>query len=443
MVTILLYILYLSPIVILLFKWDESNFLPILISILIVLVSINGIIKKGSNTISFYKIFCVFNYFFLGIVPTITYIYNINFWGAGPFTADDYIVTNLVVIISIIIFNISYNIFNINHNKFTDTNKIFKSLPEYSINKFTEVLLIFISLSICLYIYYINGFDIINVFTRGKLGDRTNILELSQIQYLVITFFLVPILSINLLLYGFSKKRSYLVIFVLACILIMTAPPTSMPRILAASMYLPLLLLYFPFFSQKHIFPLVLVSCLIFIFPFLDIFRYEFSELSFSTLSNMFINLITSGHVDSYQSLMVIIKDETITYGRQSLGVILFFIPREFWEDKPIGSGQMIADKLNFEFNNISANFFAEGFINFGFFGVLIFVISLAMFCGRLDFKMQRLRSNHTPRFFAIYLVLLPQIFFMLRGDLMSSFSFIIGIILSVILMDKIINFFN
>ena len=64
---------------------------------------------------------------------------------------------------------------------------------------------------------------------------------------------------------------------------------------------------------------------------------------------------------------------------------MLFFVPRNYWLDKPVGSGYEMANHLNYTFNNISMPFLGEGYVNFGVFGVTIFAMMLGVFMGLVD----------------------------------------------------------
>ncbi len=90
-------------------------------------------------------------------------------------------------------------------------------------------------------------------------------------------------------------------------------------------------------------------------------------------------------------------------------------------------------------FSNISCNYFAEGYINFGFVGICLFIIILSFVTARLD-KMHWTVSVHNKNnyFNVIYYVLIAMLFFMLRGDLMSSFAYIIGFLFSIWLVNKV-----
>ena len=437
------YFIYIAPVIfVATFTGDGvGDLLPIWTSIVVILISTYGIMARTEIPFSLAKIVSTFSFLFLGIVPIVTYKYSIDYWDAGPFASSDYLLANSVIICSLILFNLTYSFFHqkSKHSATLEKNELTESVYEGNIGLY----LVAISSLICIYIYYLNGFDIFNVWTRGKLGDRTNVVEYGQIQYLFVSFLLTPMLSINLLLYGMARKKSQFIFFILTLLLILTAPPTAMPRFAAAAMYFPLILWYFKIFQKKYVFPMSLIFSVLLIFPLLEIFRYTLTNLSDISMLALFLSLFTGGHLDSYQSLMVILKDGTVTYGFQLIGALLFFLPRDLWPDKPIGSGQFMAEKLNYSFHNISANYLSEGYINFGYFGILLFVFVLAKFCGHFDAIWQTGRLIGPPRRIATYLIILPLLFFTLRGDLMSSCAFIFGFVFAIYILDAIISLSN
>lgn len=57
--------------------------------------------------------------------------------------------------------------------------------------------------------------------------------------------------------------------------------------------------------------------------------------------------------------------------GENFLGALLFFVPRAFWENKPIDSGQIVASALGQHYTNVSSPLQAEAFLAFGLMGVI------------------------------------------------------------------------
>jgi len=149
--------------------------------------------------------------------------------------------------------------------------------------------------------------------------------------------------------------------------------------------------------------------------------------------------LSTSGDFDAYSNLVLInsyVEDHGIAWGRQLLGVFLFWIPREFWQGKPIGTAAQVAEDVGGGANtNIAAPLQAEAMMNFGWIGIPLFAGVFGMMLGYLDamYYSRRVdRGQATPRVIdLIYVFWLGLMFFITRGDLMSSFAYTVGITLA------------
>ncbi len=117
-------------------------------------------------------------------------------------------------------------------------------------------------------------------------------------------------------------------------------------------------------------------------------------------------------------------------YGKQLLGTMLFFIPRQFWPSKPEGTGGVVADhligKYAMWFRNISNPLPSEAFIDFGIIGVIIYGFFYGILSNSLVLKKKVLDFEYVKvAYFS------SSVFFLLRGDLISSFSYILAGILA------------
>jgi hypothetical protein len=106
--------------------------------------------------------------------------------------------------------------------------------------------------------------------------------------------------------------------------------------------------------------------------------------------------------------------------------VLLFFVPRSIWPSKSVGSGALVNKLEHSDFTNFSSTFIAEGYINFGVWGSLIFMAGLALFIARYDDKYWF--SGGSKYNNLVYPAAIGMMFFMLRGDLLSSFAYSVGI---------------
>lgn len=79
-----------------------------------------------------------------------------------------------------------------------------------------------------------------------------------------------------------------------------------------------------------------------------------------------------------------------------------------------------MADIHNISFHDISMPFFGEGYVNFGFAGAIIFAIVLALGLRWLDKRLAHVALSFPN---ILYLLLLGQIFYLMRGTLMVAVS--------------------
>ena len=194
--------------------------------------------------------------------------------------------------------------------------------------------------------------------------------------------------------------------------------PLGIARNAAAMYWAPVVLIHFKLFEKKNLFVLGMIFALLVIFPALDIFRRWSGH--FVLLASL--DYLNTMNFDASQEFMTVIKTNIVTYGYQLLGVFTFWIPRSLWMDKPIGSGSFIAEKYG-AFGNISMPFFGEGYINFGFVGMIVFTLFLSWFCSKCD-RLYWSRTKFSLDFRPYYLVLIGAIIYIMRGDLLSSFSY-------------------
>lgn len=182
-------------------------------------------------------------------------------------------------------------------------------------------------------------------------------------------------------------------------------------------------------------FALSLIGGLLVLFPFLSTLRTSTSlgeAASYVSGFNFLGPSLATGDFDAYSMVgytaSYVENGPGITYGEQLLGVILFFIPRSLWPTKPIGSGATVAGEEDLIFNNVSSSPIAEGLINFGWVGVVLFAVFLCWTFGLLDAAFWRAKGGEEGTLVrVIYPFYVGFAFFLMRGDLLSASAFIIG----------------
>lgn len=419
------------PLLIVLNTHGNSNFLIELGFFLIILQATYVIFLTRGQGASLYKVYFVFVYIFFGIIPWLEYKFNISYWHA-KFYPDEY-----RVLLNIIIITLSLTVTFI-YSHYTSKNYVKKKYiikHRFKIEKldFLPSLIIVLLALVALFVtLQLKDFNILRLLYRGLQEDLVNQISIGIPQWM--NTFLnssVRFFSVIASIYTFYYvKKSYIVKCILLCAALISAFPLGIPRFAAAALYLPLLILLFPQLSKGRNFSFLLLFGIVYVFPIINQFRwYKEGKM---LQSGVDFSFFFEGHFDSYQSFLMIVSENFVTYGHQLLGVLFFYIPRGLWSDKPIGSGGVIAKEFNLSWHNISANFFAEGYINFGLIGCYLFAFLLAFLMAKYDNKMwySRDQINGIDFFRPFYLILIGFLFFILRGDLMSSVSFLISILL-------------
>ena len=256
----------------------------------------------------------------------------------------------------------------------------------------------------------------------NKINSNTFFVVLSLVIFIVLLFFFKNI---------FTEKRNTLGPIYIALIYLF------FPKLLNSNAKFFL----FMFLSMVIIFPLS--STLthidasleqIFVKPSLI---YE-SFLRFGTISGAFESL----HYDAFSNIMATVeyvKLYGLSWGYQLLGVCLFFVPRSLWTTKPLSTGELIGnylfDTTPRNFTNLSNSVVSEGFINFGFIGIVVLAIVLAYFI--VKFIIWHRSEDCLKQFIAFYFAV--HLMFLLRGDLTNGFSYFIGPLLSVVFLPKLL----
>lgn len=344
------------------------------------------------------------------------------------FDEFDYILFQFIVLIILLTYNPLHDYFQ---QKSIKKNKYKCRIIEYS-----SIKLMIISVVATTIILFHYNFNVFSLLFRGLTQSMMEEYGINQSSggsssLAMDLIFSKLIRSIPWAVYVLScfvgiKKRDKIVLFILTLI---TVFPTGISRNAAAMYWLPIFILLFKKYLKGNRFIYIMLVGIFIVFPFMDNFRYFTGQITYK----FSLDYLDSMNMDASQIFMATMKTNKITWGYQLLGSIFFFVPRSIWTTKPVGSGAFLVDEMNGSFSNVSMPFFSEGFINFGLPGILIFTIFLSWLTGKLDgkyWKQKQISSKLNPND-GYYLILLSAIVFIMRGDLMSSFAFTVGISLA------------
>jgi hypothetical protein len=219
-------------------------------------------------------------------------------------------------------------------------------------------------------------------------------------------------------------ERKYLLLTTTTLLLFAFVNPISMPRYVFGTVvlgYLAALGIYGTT-NRFRITALSSIAGLLFLFPILDLFRRNLdARVQFE---NPFESLL-SGDYDSFAQInntAFYVAAEGATMGGQALGVLLFWVPRSIWPNKPVDTGILLAEHRGYGFTNLSAPLPAELFVNGGWVLLVLGMLAFGYALRRWDVSTeQALSARGVPTVLGcivpFYLLLI------LRGSLLQAMA--------------------
>ena len=272
------------------------------------------------------------------------------------------------------------------------------------------------------------GFD--NLFARStySLGlDKTMTLLVDKILRATPVFAFVFVW----VRHQQSGRCGALLCICAACLLVADFP-AGMPRYNAAAIYGGLALLICPpLRKKKGLFPFLFLLLFLVVFPASNVFRGNTFSLALliETTASVVSNLprgFCAADYDAYSMFartLLYVRDVGSSMGFQLVTALLFFVPRAWWAGKGLGSGETVAIAQSQSYTNLSCPLPAEGLMNYGLVGILVFSAIFGTVCVRCDRWFHE--SAGGGRLFYPFLCMFW--FFMLRGDLLSSTAYLVG----------------
>jgi hypothetical protein len=311
------------------------------------------------------------------------------------------------------------------------------------------------SVGVAVWLISVGGIE--SFLTRGSYGLFVERVGGWKSWGFVITFYLRPLLFFILVLFIgvvflFKKVRKTPAIHLCLFALIVTNMIVNNPISYAKFMLFTVAFGLFVLFSLRRVkSSLVYISALFLGLPIafiLDVFRRSYADLSREEAPKFYWGFVFRGSLDSYENFIHTISHVSqsgIVYGKQLAGALLFFVPRAFWTDKPVGSGAYIAEFLERKFEvtnfNIGNPLISEMYLNFHIIGIVAGALLYGAVTGRLDkhywLSLEkdascRSRNQRNVDFYRVlYPFLLGLYLFHLRGDFMSSYAYSAAIVLA------------
>ncbi|WP_203300270.1 hypothetical protein [Marinobacter sediminum] len=212
--------------------------------------------------------------------------------------------------------------------------------------------------------------------------------------------------------------------------------------------YLTMVCLALPLLLRGRIFLLFGMLVMLIAFPAASLLTHQYGVLGGGGISVEQILGQIGGHYNDLHydawsngvTMQEMIAERGHTMGQQLLGALLFFVPRSFWPDKPVSSGEMIGQYLmenaSLWFSNVSFSLPFEFYLDFGILGVFIAASSLAFFVVFLEKRAGFcVVWNTLMIYFSFYM------YFLLRGPFLPAFAYLVPVIFACWISGKIFTY--
>lgn len=396
------------------------------------LISIYGILSD-KHILSMNKFFWYFQYIFMFLAPLCNYITQYFPW--GYFIGDDDIMYSIFIVL---LWNITYLMFykkmKININMIRLKKYLLK--PQ-KISLLSQVIIFSIAVISFISLVELVGFE--NMFYRST--NEVNI-EDSVISFIVSRFLrsVIVIIAMAFIALNMNKKLVLrnLVIGIVCTFSLIVNFPASVSRYWMGALLGGLLFFWYcEHVNSRKIDYLIIINMVI-LFPLLSYFKFHnISDLLVE--KEIYSGMIAGFNTIDFDAFTLIsrtvdyVNIHGLSFGEQLLNVIFFFVPRSIWVDKPLVTSIMVVSSQNQEFTNLSCPLAAEGYINFGLIGVVLFSMVYAVINRYID---DVYWDNSNGRYLNIINILYPILCLntltINRGPLQPSFVPTVAIIMSV-----------
>ncbi|MCM0612624.1 hypothetical protein KFJ24_09115 [Marinobacter sediminum] len=212
--------------------------------------------------------------------------------------------------------------------------------------------------------------------------------------------------------------------------------------------YLTIACLVAPFLLKGRIFLSFGVLVMVIAFPAASLLTHQYGVSGGGSISTEQLVQQIGGHYNDLHydawsngvTMQEMIAERGHTMGQQLVGTLLFFVPRAFWPEKPVSSGEMIGQYLmenaSLWFSNVSFSFPFEFYLDFGIGGVFIAAFALAYFVFFLE-----KRADYSVVWNILMIYFSFYIYFLMRGPFLPAFAYFVPVILACWISGKVFTY--
>ena len=330
------------------------------------------------------KVFYYFNFFFMVVAPMFQFLTNFKLWNY-TISNNTYLVSNLLIMFWLVTYKIFYIFF------FSNSSKRYKNSTNKKIPYNSSILFMLYVLTLFCFSFIVSKVSISGLFTRS-----TNHVSFDSGAIITIVESLCRSIPVYTLVYSYfyckaTKKSKLLLLFPLIFTILLNFP-SSVARYWLGIVYIGIILVFFQKSIKNKKFDIFLICLFAILFPIFQLFKwYGINVLTdFNLLFSKFSSTYNNADFDAYSMLargIDYVSQNGHTNGHQLLASLFFIIPRAIWSNKPVPSGQFIAESQHQFFTNLSFPLIGEGYLDFGIIGIFIFSIIFAKITSKLDFE--------------------------------------------------------
>jgi hypothetical protein len=412
--------------------------------------------------------FYVFVYVFLGVQPT-TSVWS-KMWPHSNITFSQNLLfyTILLVWLGIVGFEVGYSRLIDFSNKKTTTIKSLSTITSPKQNSIISlmnlaIVSVFTTILVLLAMMYF-GPNVFLGFRDGNVsGSEFQGPESSQAANLLVIFGLRGLSSslLFIVLYLFKNKHlfytqkniirlkvilGYLIVFNL-----IVSNPLNAPRLWSGGVILTSMLISTKWNGTNSFLRWASLTSIAFLLLFSGtdprrIFGQQILRGEPITITNTvrevaqtFKGLPVDFNFDSFQIIGYTTQYVALhgySWGYQVMLPAFFWIPRTVWPNKPIGTPDLVAAQSDLESLNVSSPLWTEGYVNFGWPGVFLFLFIFGFFARKCDDSLSI--KQQRPVFLTIITCFFASnTFILLRGDLTSGTMYlqmVVGLLYVVLL---------
>lgn len=389
-------------------RFDKIALLNLVVSVLMLSFSIstNSIQKNMTFFWTFHIIFFGFNAVLLQIDPTPLYLARIF----PKAIADD---TLVLLFLTTLVAGATQIYASEKNKKFIVSKDSVEIEHTVEQRLFISAILYFIILP-----FIVNALGGLNfVFRRIRISNGIEYSSLAVKSIIESLLYVPPVILLLGLLFIPSEQRSKLhrlLISILSMLLVILSNPFGNAR--QTTLFVTLPFIFYLLDKRKRIYTYIFFLAL----PIIICFSANLVNRYTGEIQNPTMTLLSrDGDFDSliqlHNGMQIAVNNEFPIF-RQLLGSLFFFVPRSLWPGKPLDTGVELANYLGLRFQNLSAPWILEAYVNARIPGVLIATFFVSYYLTKID-----LNQSRSIRHYVMVFTISGLLFILLRGSLLQA----------------------